>query len=211
MGTAAASAGSVGWALPVSGKTGTTESHRSSGFLGYTNQLAAASYVFDDSPQPGGLCSYPLRKCGGAGNLYGGTAPAQTWFLAMSPLANSFGPVTMPPTDPRYVNGAPGTAVPDVMGLNLDAAKKRISDAGFQVATVPTAIFSLAAKDTVVGTTPAGQVLPGSIITINTSNGIAPGPPPPPAQPVRSVDRLFRHVSPIRDRPPPSSTSDAGR
>lgn len=184
MGTAAGAAGSVGWGLPMAGKTGTTESHRSSGFLGYTNQLAAASYVFDDSPQPGALCAYPLRKCGGAGNLYGGTSPAQTWFLAMSPLANSFGPVTMPPTDPRYVNGAPGVAVPDVMGLNLDAAKQKIKDAGFDVANAPTAVFSLAAKDTVVGTTPVGQVLPGSIITINTSNGIAPAPPPPMAGPI---------------------------
>ncbi|MCB0931213.1 MAG: transglycosylase/D,D-transpeptidase PonA2 [Mycobacterium sp.] len=179
MGTAAAAAGSVGWGLPMSGKTGTTESHRSSGFLGYTNQLAAASYVFDDSPKPGALCAFPLRKCGGAGNLYGGTSPAQTWFLAMNPIATSFGPVTMPPTDPRYVNGAPGVAVPPVTGLNLDAAKKRVRDAGFLVADVPTPVFSLASKDSVVGTTPSGQVLPGSIITINTSNGIAPPAPPP--------------------------------
>ena len=33
-GTAAGSAGSVGWNLPMSGKTGTTEAHRSSGFFG---------------------------------------------------------------------------------------------------------------------------------------------------------------------------------
>ena len=31
-GTAAGSAGAAGWDLPVSGKTGTTEAHRSSGF-----------------------------------------------------------------------------------------------------------------------------------------------------------------------------------
>jgi len=181
MGTAAAAAGSVGWGLPMSGKTGTTESHRSSGFLGYTNQLAAASYVFDDSPKPAALCAFPLRKCGGGGNLYGGTSPAQTWFLAMNPIATSFGPVTMPPTEPRYVNGAPGVQVPDVMGLNLDAARQKIKNAGFDVANLPTAVFSAAAKDTVVGTSPSGQVLPGSIITINTSNGIPAAPPPPQA------------------------------
>ncbi len=38
-GTAAGSAGSVGWNLPMSGKTGTTEAHRSSAFVGFTNQL----------------------------------------------------------------------------------------------------------------------------------------------------------------------------
>src|ERR1700758_4314390 len=36
-GTAAGSAASVGWTLPLSSKTGTTESHRSSGFVGFTN------------------------------------------------------------------------------------------------------------------------------------------------------------------------------
>jgi membrane peptidoglycan carboxypeptidase len=178
-GTGAAAAGSVGWGLPMAGKTGTTESHRSSGFLGYTNQLAAASYVFDDSPKPAALCAFPLRKCGGSGNLYGGTSPAQTWFLAMSPIATNFGPVTLPPTDPRYLNGAPGVAIPNVMGLNLDAARKRIRDAGFEVASQTTPVNSTAARDTVVGTTPAGPVLPGTIVTINTSNGISPAPPPP--------------------------------
>ena len=34
-GTAAGAAGSVGWNLPMSGKTGTTEAHRSSAFLGF--------------------------------------------------------------------------------------------------------------------------------------------------------------------------------
>jgi membrane peptidoglycan carboxypeptidase len=183
MGTGAAAAGSVGWGLPMAGKTGTTESHRSSAFFGYTNQLAAASYIFDDSPKPGALCAFPLRKCGGAGNLYGGTSPAQTWFQAMSPLAGAFGPVSLPPTDPRYVNGAPPVAVPDVSGLKLDAAKKRLKDAGFQVAELPTQINSAAAKDAVVGTTPAGQVQPGAVITINTSTGYLPPPPPPVYQP----------------------------
>ena len=90
-GTAAGSAGSVGWSLPMSGKTGTTESHRSSGFLGFTNQYAAANYIFDDSTNPGGLCSWPLRKCG-YGNLYGGNEPARTWFMAMNPVADRLRP-----------------------------------------------------------------------------------------------------------------------
>ena len=63
-GTAAGAAGSVGWNLPMSGKTGTTEAHRSSGFLGFTNNFAAANYIYDDSTTPGDLCSFPLRQCG---------------------------------------------------------------------------------------------------------------------------------------------------
>ncbi|WP_167096612.1 transglycosylase/D,D-transpeptidase PonA2 [Mycobacterium sp. DL592] len=181
-GTAASSAGSVGWSLPISGKTGTTESHRSSGFLGFTNQYAAANYIFDDSPKPGGLCSWPLRKCG-YGNLYGGNEPARTWFTAMKPIAEDFGPISLPPNDPRYVDGGPGSEVPSITGLSLDAAKKRLRDAGFQVSDLPTPINSYLSKGSIVGTTPKGKTIPGSIITINTSNGIAPAPPPVAAPP----------------------------
>ena len=106
-GTAAGSAGSVGWDLPMSGKTGTTEAHRSSAFLGFTNTLAAANYIYDDSTEPGELCSFPLRQCG-SGNLFGGNEPARTWFEAMKPIANNFGEVRLPPTDPRYVDGGAG-------------------------------------------------------------------------------------------------------
>jgi membrane peptidoglycan carboxypeptidase len=193
-GTAAGSAGSVGWNLPVSGKTGTTESHRSSGFVGFTNHYAAANYIFDDSASPGGLCSWPLRKCG-YGNLYGGNEPARTWFLAMNPVANNFGPVALPPTDPRYVDGGPGSTVPSVTDLNFDAARKRLRDAGFQVADLPTPVNSFAARGSVVGTTPSGKTIPGSIITINTSNGVAPAPPPEALPPPPDA--------PPPDAPPP--------
>ena len=66
-------------------------------------------------PTPGDLCSFPLRQCG-SGNLFGGNEPARTWFTAMKPIANNFGAVALPPTDPRYVDGAPGSRVPSVVG-----------------------------------------------------------------------------------------------
>lgn len=177
-GTAAGAAGSVGWDLPMSGKTGTTESNRSSAFLGFTNQLAAANYIYDDSPTPGELCSFPLRQCG-SGNLFGGNEPARTWFTAMKPIATNFGPVALPPTDPRYVDGGPGSNVPSVSGLTVDAARQRIKDAGFQVADGTSSVNSSSRAGTVVGTNPSGQTIPGSIVTIQVSNGIAPAPPPP--------------------------------
>ncbi len=177
-GTAAGSAGTVGWNLPLSSKTGTTESHRSSGFVGFTNQYAAANYIFDDTGAPTGICSFPLRRCG-SGDLYGGNEPARTWFEAMKPIASDFGEVHLPPTDPRYVDGAPGGRVPEVSGLKLDEARKRLKDAGFQVADQPSWVNSYASDGAVVGTSPSGQVIPGSIITITVSNGIAPAPPAP--------------------------------
>lgn len=177
-GTAAGAAGSVGWDLPMSGKTGTTEAHRSSGFLGFTNHYAAANYIYDDSTAPGELCSFPLRKCG-SGDLFGGNEPARTWFTAMKPIATSFGDVALPPTDPRYVDGGPGSQVPSVSGLTVDAARQRLKDSGFQVADGTSSVNSGSRAGTVVGTTPSGQTIPGSIITIQVSNGIAPAPPPP--------------------------------
>ncbi|MCK0176407.1 transglycosylase/D,D-transpeptidase PonA2 [Mycolicibacterium sp. F2034L] len=178
-GTAAGAAGSVGWDLPMSGKTGTTESNRSSAFLGFTNRYAAANYIYDDSTQPSELCSFPLRQCG-SGGLFGGNEPARTWFAAMKPIATNFGEVALPPTDPRYVDGGPGSRVPSVSGLTQDAARQRLRDAGFQVADQASSVNSGSRAGTVVGTTPSGQTIPGSIITIQVSNGIPPAPPPPP-------------------------------
>ncbi len=178
-GTASGSAGAVGWDLPMSGKTGTTEAHRSSGFLGFTNQYAAANYIYDDSSSPSDLCSSPLRRCGD-GNLFGGNEPARTWFTAMKPIARNFGEVHLPPTDPRYVDGGPGSHVPSVAGLDVDGARQRLKEAGFQVADQPSSINSSARYGEVVGTSPSGQTVPGAIVTIEISNGIPPPPPPPP-------------------------------
>jgi membrane peptidoglycan carboxypeptidase len=180
-GTAAGAAGSTGWTLPMSGKTGTTESHRSSGFVGFTNQYAAANYIFADSSSPSGICSFPLRACG-SGDLYGGNEPARTWFEALKPISTDFGELNLPPTDPLYVDGAPGGRVPSVSGLKVDEARQRLKDAGFQVADQTTSVNSSASYGAVVGTTPSGQTFPGSIITINTSTGISPAPPPRPIE-----------------------------
>jgi beta-lactam-binding protein with PASTA domain len=112
--------------------------------------------------------------------LYGGNEPARTWFTAMKPIATSFGEVRLPPTDPRYVEGGPGSRVPSVTGLEVDAARQRLKDAGFQVADQTNSVNSSSKYGEVVGTSPGGQTIPGSIITIQISNGVPPAPPPPP-------------------------------
>ena len=181
-GTGAPAAGAAGWTLPMSAKTGTTEAHRSAGFFGYTNRYAAVNYIYDDSSDPSGICSFPLRQCGD-GDLFGGKEPAETWFTAMTPLARKFGDVTMPPTEPRYVDGAPGSRVPNVSGLSQDRAREELRASGFQVADKVTTQYSSASAGTVIGTSPAGQVVPGIIVTLTVSKGVAPPPPPPAAPP----------------------------
>ena len=118
----------------------------------------------------------------------------------MKPIATDFGEVHLPPTDPRYVDGAPEGRVPGVSGLNVDAARQRLTDAGFQVADMTTSVNSSASYGAVVGTTPSGQTFPGSIITINISNGIPPAPPPRPVErpPVGE---------PARPGPPPEGST----
>src|ERR1700676_825133 len=211
-GTAASAAGSAGWSLPVSGKTGTTEAHRSSGFVCFTSALAASNYIYDDSTTPSDLCSFPLRQCG-SGNLYGGNEPARTWFTAMKSITPP--DVKLPPTDPRYVEGAPGSKVPSVSGLTQDIARQRLKEAGFQVAEQATPINSTAPYGAVVGTSPTGQTVPGSIVTIQISNGIPPPLPPPPpgglpglppeiGQTVVEIPGLPPITVPVLGPPPPA-------
>lgn len=77
----------------------------SSGFLGFTNRYAGVVYTYGDSPEPGKICSYPVRTCSSA-YLFGGNEPARTWFDAMTPIGADLGSVSLPEVDPRYVRGA---------------------------------------------------------------------------------------------------------
>ncbi|MFT3716265.1 MAG: transglycosylase domain-containing protein [Gordonia sp. (in: high G+C Gram-positive bacteria)] len=169
-GTSAAAASSTGWNLPVSAKTGTTEAHRSAAFLGFTNQLAAASYIYNDGSTPAGICTGPVRQCGD-GNIYGGFEPARTWYRAMLPIAEKFGPVRMPAVDPQYVRGSSRGRIPEVKGLPSSQAEERLKDAGFKVTKVD--VDSSRPEGTVVFTAPSDSAMPGSTISIYVSNGKA--------------------------------------
>ena len=152
----------------ASSKTGTTEAHRSSAFLGYTNNLAAAVYAYNDGPLPSELCSGPLRQCG-YGNLYGGSEPARTWFAAIGPVAGNFGPTFLPPNPPEYVGGTPRGRVPNVTGLQASEATARLQRAGFKVTQLSAA--SSRPQGSVVFTAPSDSAMPGSTITIYVSDG----------------------------------------
>ena len=78
-GTAAAAAHSMGWDRPMAGKTGTTQQHKSTAFVGVVPQMAGAVITFDDFNAPRPLCDgagSPFA-CGN-GNGFGGKTPAQT-------------------------------------------------------------------------------------------------------------------------------------
>ncbi|MBJ8346070.1 transglycosylase domain-containing protein [Antrihabitans sp. YC2-6] len=184
-GTSAGAAQSAGWSYPVSGKTGTTESHRSSGFLGFTNSLAGAAYVYGDTPTPGEICSFPLRNCGD-GTLFGGNEPARTWYNAIKPVIGNFPPPALPPVDQKYVRGSQNAQVPDVTGMSQGSATSTLVTAGFQVTAVT--VPGTPSRGTVTGTSPSGSAIPGSSVTMYVSDGSqrntparpTPGPVPPP-------------------------------
>src|SRR6202162_3348138 len=74
-----------------------------------------------------------VRECG-CENREGGNEPARPWIEWRKPIANDFGDVKLPPTDPRYVEGGPGSKVPSVSGLSVETAKARLGAGGVRVA-----------------------------------------------------------------------------
>ncbi|NUS42592.1 MAG: PASTA domain-containing protein [Mycobacteriaceae bacterium] len=174
MGTAAGAASSAGWTGPVSAKTGTTESHRSSAFIGFTNSLAGATYVYSDSSTPTEICSFPLRSCPGGGDVYGGNEPARSWFTAMKEVSNKFPPPVLPPLDEKYVRGAQNAQVPNVVGMSQASATATLIGAGFQVTAITSP--NSAPKGTITAVSPSGSAVPGSTVTLYVSDGSAPPP-----------------------------------
>nr|WP_077043080.1 transglycosylase domain-containing protein [Rhodococcus sp. MTM3W5.2] len=179
-GTSAGAAGSVGWTLPMAGKTGTTESHMSSAFVGFTNNLAASVYVYADSPTPREICTSPLRQCGD-GNVFGGNEPARAWYLAMKPVVDKYGPTSLPPIDPKYQKGSKNGQVPEVAGMTQSQATGALQAAGFTVNAVTTSGPS--PRGNVLSTSPAGSAVPGSAITLYVSDGSAKAAAPPAPAP----------------------------
>ena len=130
-GTAAGAARQVGWDRPMAGKTGTTQQHKSAAFVGVVPQMAGAVITFDDSNAPRPLCDgagSPFA-CGN-GNIFGGKTPAQTWFAAMKPLLDGQPVLPLPPTDLRYLDGAPVAQIPNVVGRPLNEARAILQRAG---------------------------------------------------------------------------------
>jgi membrane peptidoglycan carboxypeptidase len=175
-GTAAAAAKAFNWTRPTMGKTGTTQEHKSAGFLGATPQYAGAVQTFNDGSSPRPICDLdpnPPKQCAD-GNVYGGKVPARTWFEAMTPIHEGLETKELPHPDPRYVNGGDEIRVPSVVGKRVREAKEILTQAGYRVSTRYT--DSDRPKDTVIGQIPQGAVLPGTTITLQLSNGRSPQP-----------------------------------
>ena len=135
----------------IAGKTGTTQNFGSAWFIGYTPNLATASWMGD----PRGT-KYPLYNVDGVGAVFGGTLPAEEFALAMNQELN----VTVLPTNPLTALVPTSLEVPNVYGLPGPLAASRLRSLGFHIqGNVPTVARS---------TTPAAGtwLAPGTFVTI---------------------------------------------
>jgi len=137
--------------------------------LGINYQMNAPKPLCDSAETP-----YPCRE----GNVFGGNAPARTWFHAMKPLLDPLPVLPLPPTDPRYVEGGAESRVPNVVGKGLNDARAILDRAGWKASTHT--VDNRADKGTVVGQDPNGTALPGETILLQVSSGEVPPPPPAP-------------------------------
>ncbi|MEV6625193.1 transglycosylase domain-containing protein [Amycolatopsis sp. NPDC051106] len=106
-GTSAGAASAVKWDRPIIGKTGTTQGNVSATFVGGTPQLAGAAMTFKFGGGQGGICDAGpgnVRVCG-SGNIFGGKAPARTWFGAMKNIMEGQPRAELPQPDPQYMGG----------------------------------------------------------------------------------------------------------
>jgi membrane peptidoglycan carboxypeptidase len=154
----AAGAFSLGWGpWPLAGKTGTADLNKAVWFCGYTRQLATAVWVGSNGNP------YSL------GSVFGGTVAAPIWRAYMIRVMQGQPVLGFPEPPPP-----PTSTVPDVTGLDREAAVSQLDAAGFNAAV--TEVESLEPRGIVVGQIPAGGSTAdlGITVRLEVSNGKPP-------------------------------------
>ena len=167
-GTAKKAAKSEGWNGAVAAKTGTTESHQSSAFLGFNKKFAAATYIYNDGTQTSPLCTGPVRQCS-EGSLFGGQEAAESWFRMASRMPGA-ADAGLPAPSALFDPKARDELLKRVVGMNKDDARAALEEAGFRVRETLSSGKG-APKDEVVDTRYAEDAGPDSTITIVVSDG----------------------------------------
>ena len=90
----------------------------------------------------------------------------------MKPIINSFGPVALPPTDPKYLDGSGAGNIPNLVGIAATDAVKQLGELGFRVTQENQANGSV--RGTVVGQSITGPAIPGAFVTVYVSTGQLP-------------------------------------
>lgn len=175
-GTGARAANVTGWGGQAAAKTGTTESHLSSAFLGFNSGFAAAPYIYNDGTTSSPLCTSPVRQCG-AGDLFGGREAAESWFQTANQVPAALNG-SLAGHDPKYDLGTTHGVLAEVVGMTEQQARSTLEGQGYRVEV-----------RTVDGTQPRGRVEralnqgtlePGSTVIIELSRGVTEDPDPQP-------------------------------
>jgi membrane peptidoglycan carboxypeptidase len=161
-------------ARPAAGKTGTTEKHNQSWFVGYTKQLASAVWIGNVKVANAKGKPYSLNgKCFGdygcISQVFGGTVSAPVWSKIM--LAASKGmPVKDFPAPSAKLRNGNLVPLPFVVGASVAQAQSRLSSAGFDSFVAGT-VASSSPAGTIADTSPSGSAFPGSKIALYVSTG----------------------------------------
>jgi membrane peptidoglycan carboxypeptidase len=179
-GTAYDAAKAAGWTRVSASKTGTTQDYKSSAFLGYTPYYSAAVITWDYLNHPTSICVDPLRSCSNSEaqsgkGMAGGTVPAETWLSAMTPLHTDEPDTPIPESDPKYLEGASNTQVPNVVNMSLADAKAQLAAHEFTKVNVTYTTKTAAAANIVVAQDPEETALPGATINLTVSAGPSSG------------------------------------
>ncbi|MFC7487194.1 transglycosylase domain-containing protein [Knoellia sp. CPCC 206453] len=159
---------------PAAGKTGTTNAHNQSWFVGYTPQRAAAVWVGNLNIQKANGDLTTLNgKCFGSygcpGSVFGGTIAGPVWGKIMAAATNGLPVVQFTAPSQRVLNGN-YVAIPDVIGNSVGTATSQLEAAGFRV-SVGSRVDSSLEEGRVARTSPSAKAVAGATITLFTSRG----------------------------------------
>ncbi|SCL14925.1 Membrane carboxypeptidase (penicillin-binding protein) [Micromonospora rhizosphaerae] len=167
---------------PVAGKSGTTDSDKTSALVAMTKQYAVAGIEADpDWPQT-------TQKMGH--DVPTGINPAvyETLRDAMRDKER----IDFTPPSGKIITGDQ-RSIPSVTCKSIDDAKSRLREAGFEPVVSSNKVPSDCPADTAAGTSPEGRTIKGGVVMIEVSAGggakpgktTLPGLPPPPNGPGR--------------------------
>ncbi|MFC4146774.1 penicillin-binding protein [Micromonospora mangrovi] len=154
---------------PVAGKSGTTDSEKTSALVAMTKQYAVAGIMADpDWPQT-------TQKMGH--DVPNGINPAvyETLRDAMKGKER----IDFTPPSGKIIEGDQ-RSIPDVTCQSIDSAKSRLQGAGFEVVVSDNKVASSCPPGTAAGTSPDGRTIKGGVVTIEVSSGAGAGTPTGP-------------------------------
>ncbi|MFI5955650.1 penicillin-binding protein [Cryptosporangium sp. NPDC051539] len=160
-------AASVGGTIdrPVAGKTGTTDDNATAWFVGFTPNLAAASFIANpDSPtKEVPDTNIPIHVARDTLNTAVSKLPVKQFVAPTNKLAYGV-----------------RVTVPDTTGDSVDAATSKLRYAGFEVRLSPTRENSEQGEGRVSRSEPAGGTssTKGGVVTLVLSNGTPKAPDP---------------------------------